>query len=47
MSPRAVALESMRACLAGVIPSPLATCAADGTPNISYMSIVKYVDPER
>ncbi len=47
MSPRAVALESIRACLAGVIPSPLATCAADGTPNISYMSIVKYVDPER
>ena len=47
MSPRAVPLESIRACLAGVIPSPLATCAADGTPNISYMSIVKYVDPER
>ena len=47
VSPRAVPLESIRACLAGVIPSPLATCAADGTPNISYMSIVKYVDPER
>ena len=47
MSRRAVALESIRACLEGVIPSPLATCAADGTPNISYMSIVKYVDPER
>ncbi len=47
MSRRAVALESIRACLEGVIPSPLATCSPDGTPNISYMSIVKYVDSER
>jgi len=47
VSPPAVSLESIRACLEGVIPSPLATCAPDGTPNISYMSIVRYVDPER
>ena len=47
MSRRAVALESIRACLEGVIPSPLATCSADGTPNITYISIVNYVDPER
>jgi adenylate cyclase len=31
----------------GVIPSPFATCAADGTPNITYMSIVHYVDSDR
>jgi adenylate cyclase len=42
-----VALESILPCLQGVIPSPFATCAADGTPNITYMSIVHYVDSER
>jgi adenylate cyclase len=42
-----VALESILPCLQGVIPSPLATCAADGTPNITYMSIVQYIDSER
>jgi adenylate cyclase len=42
-----VALESILPCLQGVIPSPFATCAVDGTPNITYMSIVHYVDSER
>jgi adenylate cyclase len=42
-----VALESILPCLQGVIPSPFATCAADGTPNITYLSIVHYVDSER
>lgn len=42
-----VALESILGCLQGVIPSALATCAPDGTPNITYLSIVQYVDPER
>jgi adenylate cyclase len=42
-----VALESIRSCFEGVIPSPFATCSADGTPNITYMSIVQYVDSER
>jgi GAF domain-containing protein/pyridoxamine 5'-phosphate oxidase-like protein len=42
-----VALEAIRSCFEGVIPSPLATCSADGTPNITYMSIVQYVDSER
>jgi GAF domain-containing protein len=42
-----VPLESIRACFEGLIPSPLATCAPDGTPNITYMSIVHYVDAER
>jgi len=42
-----VALESIAACFQGAIPSPLATCAADGTPNVAYLSIVHYVDSER
>jgi adenylate cyclase len=47
VSALSVPLESIRACFQGVIPSALATCSADGTPNISYMSIVQYVDSER
>ncbi len=42
-----VALESIQAALRGVIPSALATCAVDGTPNITYMSLVHYVDSDR
>jgi adenylate cyclase len=42
-----VPLESIRRCFEGVIPSPFATCSADGTPNVTYMSIVHYVDSER
>ncbi len=37
-------LESIRACLEGVIPSLVATCAADGVPNLTYVSHVHYVD---
>lgn len=42
-----VALESIMACFGGVIPSPFATCSPDGVPNITYMSIVQYVDTDR
>jgi len=42
-----VALESIRACLQGAIPSPVATCSTEGTPNVTYLSIVQYVDAER
>ncbi|MGH2945228.1 MAG: GAF domain-containing protein [Solirubrobacteraceae bacterium] len=42
-----VALESIMSCFRGVIPSSFATCSADATPNITYMSIVQYVDSER
>jgi hypothetical protein len=42
-SPR---LESIRACLDGAIPGVIATCAADGTPNIAYLSQVHYVDSQ-
>jgi adenylate cyclase len=48
VSPAAtVELEAIRACLQGAIPSPFATVAADGTPNVTYLSIVQYVDRER
>jgi hypothetical protein len=42
-----VALESIASCFTGLIPSPFATCSADGVPNVTYMSIVHYLDPER
>jgi adenylate cyclase len=37
-------LDNIRNCFEGVIPSSVATCAADGTPNITLVSQVHYVD---
>jgi adenylate cyclase len=37
-------LNSIRACLEGAVPAVIATCAGDGTPNVSYISEVHYVD---
>jgi hypothetical protein len=42
-----VSLESIRDCLRAGLPSPLATCAPDGTPHISYILQVQYLDRER
>jgi adenylate cyclase len=39
-----VALGDIRACLEGAIPAVMATCAADGTPNVAYISQVFYID---
>ena len=36
----------IRACLEGLIPGVMATCAPDGTPNVAYLSQVQYVDGE-
>jgi hypothetical protein len=47
VSELSVSLESIRPCLQGVIPSMIATCSADGTPNVTLLSIVHYVDAER
>lgn len=47
MSEPSIPLESIMPCLQGVIPSPFATCSADGVPNVTYLSIVQYVDSER
>ncbi len=37
-------LEGVRACFEGVVPSVIATCALDGTPNVAVLSQVHYVD---
>jgi GAF domain/Pyridoxamine 5'-phosphate oxidase len=42
-----VPLESIGPCLQGVFPSWLVTCSADGVPNATILSIVRYVDFER
>ncbi|MCO5105998.1 MAG: GAF domain-containing protein [Burkholderiaceae bacterium] len=39
-----VPLDAIRDCLEGATPGVIATCAADGTPNVSYLSQVQYVD---
>jgi adenylate cyclase len=39
-------LDTLRTCLDGAIPSVVATCARDGTPNVAYASQVHYVDAE-
>lgn len=37
-------LEDLWACFQGIVPAALSTCAADGTPNITFISQVHYVD---
>jgi hypothetical protein len=39
-----LSLAEVRDCLDGAVPSAVATCAADGTPNVSTVSHVQYVD---
>lgn len=38
------ALQDIRACFEGAIPAMLATCGADGVPNVAYISQVFYAD---
>lgn len=40
----ALSVDAIRPCLEGTIPSAIATCAPDGTPNVAYLSHVHYVD---
>lgn len=42
----AVDLAEVRPCLEGAIPAIMATTAADGTPNVAYISQVYYVDQD-
>lgn len=37
-------LESLSRCFQGFVPSGIATCAPDGTPNVTFLSQVYYVD---
>ncbi len=39
-------LDAIRGCLEGSIPGVMATCAADGTPNVAYLSQIEYVDAD-
>jgi adenylate cyclase len=47
MSPQGGTLDSIAPALDGVLPATVATCSADGVPNISFLSIVRRVDSER
>src|SRR5690242_15157783 len=38
------ALAALRDVMEGAIPATIATCAPDGTPNVSFVSQVHYVD---
>lgn len=46
MGPPPTSLDAIRGCFEGAVPSLLASCAPDGTPNITYVSQVHYVDRE-
>jgi hypothetical protein len=39
-----LSIPTLRRCFEGAIPATIATCARDGTPNVSYVSEVHYVD---
>jgi adenylate cyclase len=43
---RSVRLEDIPSCFEGIIPSSICTVAADGTPNITYISVVYRLDEE-
>jgi adenylate cyclase len=44
MAPSSPALETFWPCLQGIIPAAMSTCSRDGTPNITFVSQVTYVD---
>ena len=43
----AIVLEAIRGCFEDYVPAILATCDTDGTPNVSLISQVHYVGPDR
>ena len=43
-TPLAVALESIASCFEGIIPASICSCSRDGTPNLTYLSIVHRID---
>lgn len=44
MASSAPILETLWPCLQGIIPAAMSTCSRDGTPNITFVSQVTYVD---
>ncbi|HJR23854.1 MAG TPA: GAF domain-containing protein [Acidimicrobiales bacterium] len=45
--PQPLSLAGLQQCFEGAVPAVVATAAADGTPNITYLSRVQLVDAER
>jgi adenylate cyclase len=45
--PPPIALDELHMCFEGAVPAVIATAAADGTPNVTYLSRVRCVDRER
>jgi adenylate cyclase len=43
-SPLTVPLENIASCFEGIIPSTICSCSRDGTPNLTYLSIVHRLD---
>jgi adenylate cyclase len=43
-SPLTVPLENIASCFEGILPSTICTCSRDGTPNLTYLSIVHRLD---
>lgn len=39
-------VDAIRECFEGMIPGVMATASLDGTPNVSYLSQIQYVDPD-
>jgi adenylate cyclase len=38
------ALDAIASCFEGIVPATICSCAADGTPNVTYLSIVHRLD---
>src|SRR5262245_27989409 len=37
-------LDAIASCFEGIVPATICSCAADGTPNVTYLSIVHRLD---